>query len=58
MIYTVREDVARRIQPQVQFIEGQWAVVSNGLEAGDPVVVVGQQNLNEGDAVNIVEEQE
>jgi multidrug efflux pump subunit AcrA (membrane-fusion protein) len=58
VIYTVREDVARRILPQVHFIEGQWAVVSNGLEAGDPVVVVGQQNLNEGDAVTIVEEQE
>ncbi len=58
VIYTVREDVARRIVPQVHFIEGQWAVVSDGLEPGEPVVVVGQQNLNEGDAVTIVEEQE
>jgi multidrug efflux pump subunit AcrA (membrane-fusion protein) len=58
VIYTIYDDAARRILPQVLFIEGQWAVVSDGLEAGDPVVVVGQQNLNDGDAVTIVEEQE
>jgi membrane fusion protein (multidrug efflux system) len=58
VIYTVRDDAARRILPQLHFIEGQWAVVSDGIEAGDQVVVVGQQNLNDGDPVTIVEEQE
>ena len=58
MVYTVRDGMAHRILPQLHFIEGQWAVVSAGLEAGDQVVVVGQQNLNEGDAVTIAEEQE
>jgi hypothetical protein len=30
--------------------------VENGIEAGDRVVVVGQQNLNDGDEVAVVEE--
>jgi len=58
VIYTVRDGTARRIVPRLLFIEGSWAVVSDGLQAGDQVVVVGQQNLNDGDAVTIVEEQE
>jgi membrane fusion protein (multidrug efflux system) len=56
--FTVKDGTARRIEPQLQFVEGQWAVVSGGLEAGDQVVVVGQQNLNDGDAVTIAEELE
>ena len=58
VIYTVRDGVARRIAPKLQFIEDQWAVVSDGLEAGVQVVVVGQQNLNDGDSVTIAEELE
>jgi multidrug efflux pump subunit AcrA (membrane-fusion protein) len=57
-LYTVRDGTARRIVPQLHFIEGSWAVVSTGLEAGDQVVVVGQQNLSDGDAVTIAEELE
>jgi len=56
--FAVKDGTARRIEPQLQFVEGQWAVVSGGLEAGDQVVVVGQQNLNDGDAVTIAEELE
>jgi multidrug efflux pump subunit AcrA (membrane-fusion protein) len=58
VIYTVQDGAARRIAPQVQFIEDQWAVVSDGLETGAQVVVMGQQNLNDGDAVTIAEELE
>ncbi len=58
VVFTIKDGTARRIVPQLQFVEGQWAVVSAGLEAGDQVVVVGQQNLNDGDAVTIAEELE
>jgi membrane fusion protein (multidrug efflux system) len=58
VVYTVRDGTARRIAPQLSFVEGPWAVVSTGIESGDQVVVVGQQNLNDGDAVTIAEEQE
>ena len=58
VVFTIKDGTARRIVPQLEFVEGQWAVVSAGLEAGDQVVVVGQQNLNDGDAVTIAEELE
>ena len=58
VVFTIKDGTARRIVPQLEFVEGQWAVVSVGLEAGDQVVVVGQQNLNDGDAVTIAEELE
>ncbi len=58
VVFTVKDGTARRVAPQLQFVEGQWAVVADGLEADDQVVVVGQQNLNDGDAVTIAEELE
>jgi membrane fusion protein (multidrug efflux system) len=58
VVFTVHDGTARRVVPKLQFVEGRWAVVSAGLEAGDQVVVVGQQNLNDGDAVTIAEELE
>lgn len=58
VVFAIKDGMARRIAPRLQFIEGEWAVVSDGLEAGDQVVVVGQQNLNDGDAVTIAEELE
>jgi membrane fusion protein, multidrug efflux system len=33
---------------------GGYVVVTNGIEAGDEVVILGQQNLTEGDVVEVV----
>ena len=44
--------VARRIRISVS--QGNEAVIDEGLEAGDRVVVVGQQGLTAGDRVRIV----
>jgi multidrug efflux pump subunit AcrA (membrane-fusion protein) len=55
-VFVVRENSAREVPIQVAFVEGDAVAVDSGLAAGDRVVVVGQQNLNDGDEVAVVEE--
>ena len=54
--FIVRDSKAHKVEPEIIFTEGDLAVIGNGIEVGDLIVVVGQQNLNEGDAVTISEE--
>jgi multidrug efflux pump subunit AcrA (membrane-fusion protein) len=54
--FVVRENSAREVPIQVAFVAGEIAAVDGGLAAGDRVVVVGQQNLNDGDEVSVAEE--
>jgi len=54
--FVVRENSAVEVPVQVAFVEGDTAAVDSGVSAGDRVVVVGQQNLNDGDEVAVVEE--
>ena len=54
--FVVRENSAREVPVQVAFVEGDTAAVDSGVSAGDRVVVVGQQNLNDGDEVAVAEE--
>jgi multidrug efflux pump subunit AcrA (membrane-fusion protein) len=54
--FVVREDTAREMPVQVAFVEGETVAVDSGIGAGDRVVVVGQQNLNDGDQVTVAEE--
>ena len=56
--FVVRENRAREVAVRTAFLEGDTAAVENGIAAGDRVVVVGQQNLNDGDEVTVVEETE
>jgi len=55
-VFLVDGERARLVLPTVAFWEGDYAVIQSGIEAGQRVVLVGQQNLNDGDAVNVVEE--
>ncbi len=52
------QDTVREVQPRVAFVEGEKAVIDGGIEAGDRVVVIGQQSLSDGDAVAVAEEKE
>ncbi len=54
--FVVEADRAREAVVQTAFVEGELAAVDGGIHAGDRVVVVGQQNLNDGDEVAVVEE--
>jgi RND family efflux transporter MFP subunit len=47
--------VARQREVEVGRVDGDWAVIDSGLEAGQPVVVRGNEVLTDGDAVRIVE---
>jgi hypothetical protein len=46
------------VAPEIAFVEGETVAVSSGIQAGERVVVVGQQNLNDGDPVTVAEERE
>jgi membrane fusion protein (multidrug efflux system) len=56
VVFVVREDRAREVPVKVAFVEEELAALENGVQAGDRVVVVGQQNLNDGDEVMVAEE--
>jgi membrane fusion protein (multidrug efflux system) len=54
--FVVREDRARQVAVRTAFVQEDVAAVESGVSAGDRVVVVGQQNLNDGDEVTVAEE--
>ncbi len=54
--FVVEEGRARQVSVRTAFVQEDTAAVESGLDAGDRVVVVGQQNLNDGDEVAVVEE--
>ena len=56
VIFLVKDDKAVMIEPELDIREGNLISVSKGAELGDTIIVVGQQNVNSGDEVNITEE--
>lgn len=56
VIFLVKDDKAVMIEPELDIREGNLISVSKGAELGDTVIVIGQQNVNTGDEVNITEE--
>jgi multidrug efflux pump subunit AcrA (membrane-fusion protein) len=56
--FVVQGDVVRQIAPEIAFVEGETAAVASGISAGAQVVVVGQQNLNDGDPISVAEVRE
>lgn len=48
--------VAHRREVQLGASYGGYAVITSGVEAGDEVVILGQQNLTEGDVVEVVQQ--
>jgi membrane fusion protein (multidrug efflux system) len=58
VVFLVEGDQVREVAPEIAFVDGETVAVSSGIQAGDRVVVVGQQNLNDGDPVTVAEERE
>ena len=54
--FVVEGGRAREVAVRVAFIQADTAALESGVNAGDRVVVVGQQNLNDGDEVTVAEE--
>jgi membrane fusion protein (multidrug efflux system) len=54
--FVVREGRARQVAVRTAFLQEDTAAVDSGISAGDLLVVVGQQNLNDGDEVTVAEE--
>ncbi len=53
-VYLAGESVARRREVELGFAEGDFVQVVSGLEAGDQVVVVGQDGLSDGTPIQIL----
>ena len=56
MAFVVEGNRAREVAVRVAFVQVDTAALESGVNAGDRVVVVGQQNLNDGDEVTVAEE--
>jgi membrane fusion protein (multidrug efflux system) len=56
VVFLAESGRARAVEPLLDIRSGRWVSVSSGIEPGDRVVVIGQQNLEEGDRVNVTEE--
>jgi multidrug efflux pump subunit AcrA (membrane-fusion protein) len=57
VVFLVGDDgKAVELAPSIDIVEGERLSVDSGIKPGDRVVVIGQQNLNNGDAVAVAEE--
>jgi multidrug efflux pump subunit AcrA (membrane-fusion protein) len=56
--FVVEGEVARQVEPEIAFVQGELAVLDSGIAEGEMVVVIGQQSLSNGDAVTVAEVKE
>ena len=56
VVYVVQEDktvLSKKVNFGLQ--EGWMVEITNGLEAGDRVIIVGQRNVSDGQKVNLIQ---
>ena len=58
LVFMVNSEKAVQVEPAFDIQEGDRISVISGVKPGDQVIVIGQQNLNEGDKVVVTEEME
>ncbi len=56
VVFTVNDDMAKLVEPVLDIKEGDMVSVLSGLDEGYRVIVIGQQNVNDGDEVRVTEE--
>jgi len=56
VVFIVDDEKPRMVEPDVDIKEGDMISVLSGIDVGDRVIVIGQQNVNEGDEVRVTEE--
>jgi len=54
VVYVVEGDRARERRVSIGMLDGWRCEVKKGLSVGERVIVVGQRNVNDGQAVNVV----
>jgi len=54
VVYVVEDNLARERRVAIGMLDGWRCEVQKGLSVGDKVIVVGQRNVNDGQAVNVV----
>jgi len=54
-VFTVVDGKAKKIPVQIGFNDGTNAEITGGIDAAQPVILVGKQTLNDGQAVNATE---
>ena len=56
VVFTVNNEKATLVEPEIDIKEGDMISVLSGIEEGNRVIVIGQQNVNDGDEVRVTEE--
>ena len=54
VVYVVEDNLARERKVSIGMLDGWRCEVKKGLTVGERVIVVGQRNVNDGQAVTIV----
>ena len=54
-VFTVGDGKAKKVPVKVGFNDGVSAEIVEGINPGEPVILVGKQTLNDGQAVNAAE---
>jgi len=55
VVFIVKEGRAIQVQPEFDIYEGNRVSVKKGIEPGTRVIVIGQQNVDNGDEVKVTE---
>jgi membrane fusion protein (multidrug efflux system) len=56
VVFTVNDKIAKIVEPEFDIKEGDMISVLSGIGEGNRVIVIGQQNVNDGDEVRVTEE--
>jgi membrane fusion protein (multidrug efflux system) len=56
VVFKVNNEKAALVDPEIDIKEGDMISVLSGIEEGDMIIVIGQQNVNDGDEVRVTEE--
>ncbi|MBB1087624.1 efflux RND transporter periplasmic adaptor subunit [Lysobacter sp. SG-8] len=54
-LFVVREGKAHRVAVELGYIDGEWAEVRDGVDAGDAVVIAGKAALRDETAVQVID---
>lgn len=54
-VWAVRKEKALRIPVQIEMRDDSTALLEKGLDDGEAVVILGSENLNEGDSVQVIQ---
>jgi membrane fusion protein (multidrug efflux system) len=57
-VFIVDSSRAKQCKLNVKYVNHRWLAINSGIEVGDKIVIAGQNNLRDGMAVSVVDEEE